>query len=77
MDTAAKEDDGALQIMYEDTLKEEEGHKYISDDATSMIEFHVDDHKMLTGLANDKYPFGGDLSVWRPPDLKPLIVFGR
>lgn len=72
-----EEDDGALQIMYGDTLTEEEGHKYISDDGITMIEFHVDDHKMLTELANNKYPFGGNLSVRRPADLKPLIAFGQ
>ena len=75
-----EEDDDALKEMYADTLKEEEGHKYISEDGIPMIEFHVNDHKKLMEMANEdrnKYPFGGSLSVRKPAGTKPLIVFGQ
>ena len=41
-----------------------------------MVEFHVDHHPDFQDLA-EELPFGGDLSVRKPPNLKPAIVFGQ
>ena len=44
-----------------------------------MIEFHVDGHGCLQALADDELhlEFGGELSVRKPAEEKPLIVFGQ
>jgi hypothetical protein len=52
------------------------GHKYndpITD--TQCIEFHVDDHDCMQEFANEMYgAYGGNLSVRRPVDSKPLLM---
>jgi hypothetical protein len=55
------------------------GHKYndpVTD--TECIEFHVDDHDCMQEFANEMYgAYGGNLSVRRPVDSKPLFIFGQ
>jgi len=52
------------------------GYKYTNSDGLTMFEFHVDSVKnvkavwLMTNL-------GGNLSVRKPPDKKPLIIFGH
>jgi hypothetical protein len=44
-----------------------------------MVELHVDDipdNKLLT-IINNEYPMGGNLSIRKSPDEKPLIAFGH
>ena len=48
------------------------------DTATHHVEFHVDDHDCLQDLANTKYgALGGNVSVRKAVDQKPLIIFGQ
>ena len=55
------------------------GYKYndpVTD--TECIEFHVDDHDCMQKFANEMYGiYGGNLSVRRPADSKPLFIFGQ
>jgi hypothetical protein len=54
------------------------GHRYA--DATTntpMIEYHVDDHPHLQKMMNESTLFGGNLSVRKPADAKPLVSFGQ
>jgi hypothetical protein len=55
------------------------GHKYhdpLTD--TECIEFHVDDHDCMQDYSNEMYgAYGGNLSVRRPVDSKPLLIFGQ
>ena len=55
------------------------GYKYndpVTD--TECIEFHVDDHDCMQKFANEMYGiYGGNLSVRRPADCKPLFIFGQ
>jgi hypothetical protein len=62
-------DEYVESLVYE--FKKENGEEY--------VEIHVD---MLTNYdTNDEYlrdlPFGGNLSVRKPPHMAPLIVFGQ
>jgi hypothetical protein len=44
-----------------------------------MVELHVDDipdSELLTNI-NVRYPFGGNLSVRKSPEEKPLLSFGH
>ena len=44
---------------------------------TECIRFHVDDHVCMQ-FANEMYGiYGGNLSVCRPVDSKPLFIFGQ
>ena len=54
-------------------------HEYKNEKGEEYVEIHVD---MLTDYkTDDEYlwdlPFGGNLSVRKPPHLKPLVVFGQ
>jgi hypothetical protein len=44
-----------------------------------MVEFHVDDLDLLHEYAEELGfgAFGGNLSVRKPPDTKPLMIFGQ
>ena len=66
------------------TLEEEEGieiaHGYHYTDQTTnlqMVEFHVDDHHTFQDDMNQNTQFGGNLSVRKPLDKKPVICFGQ
>jgi hypothetical protein len=55
------------------------GYHYTSTDNVEMVEYHVDDCDLLFDLAEDMGfgAFGGNLSVRKPPDAKPLMIFGQ
>ena len=54
------------------------GHNYCNHDGTPMIELHVDVHQDLQEYANAKYgEYGGNTSVRKPDDVKPMILFGQ
>jgi hypothetical protein len=44
-----------------------------------MVEFHVDGYDLLHDVAEEMGfgAFGGNLSVQKPPDVKPLMIFGQ
>ena len=68
-------------LEYERLKKEGEtfcgtGYKYKDEKGSTYIEFHVDDSQYLTTLGS-KTPFGGYLSVRKPKDEKPMIIFGQ
>jgi hypothetical protein len=65
-------------------LEEEEeielSHGYHCVDAETeveMVEFHVDDHHGFQDKMNSTTRSGGNLSVRKPPDKKPIIGFGQ
>ncbi len=53
------------------------GHKY-NDPVTGVgccIEFHVDDHDCMQDYAYEMYDvYGGNISICRPADCKPLVI---
>ena len=55
------------------------GYNYISVDGKNMIEFQIDDldlfHEHTVTMGFDS--FGGNLSVRKPPGVKPLMIFGQ
>ena len=54
-----------------------EGYKFNkTKEGQTMIEFHVDDHPMFTGMGS-LHPFGGNLSVRMLLTEKALIIFGQ
>ena len=55
------------------------GYHYHSTDNVEMVEYHVDDYDLLHGVAEEMGfgAFGGNLSVRKPPDSKPLMIFGQ
>ena len=80
-----------IQVTKE-TVEKWKSEKRISDDAAGqgyayreqisgeqMIEFHVDDYELLHSVAEEMGfgLFGGNLSVRKPPSMKPLMIFGQ
>ena len=55
------------------------GHIYVDPDTgVDHVEFHVDDHDCMQDFANTKYgAIGGNVSVRKTADQKPLIIFGQ
>jgi hypothetical protein len=59
---------------------ETRGYQYhCADKDTDMVEFHVDDLPFLHDMAQEmgNGAFGGNLSVRKPADKKPLMIFGQ
>ena len=56
-------------------------HEFIKEDEngreTVYFEFHVDNHTRLQKIANDKYTFGGTVSIRKEAGVKPVIIFGQ
>ena len=52
------------------------GYKYQDNKGATYIKFHVDDSEKCTEIGNNM-PFGGYLSVRKPKNEKPLIIFGQ
>ena len=52
------------------------GYKYKDQKGSTYIEFHVDNSEKLTDIGK-QHPFGGSLSVRKPKNEKPLIIFGQ
>ncbi len=55
------------------------GHIYVDPDTgVDHVEFHVDNHHCIQDFANTPYGvIGGNVSVRKSADQKPLIVFGQ
>jgi hypothetical protein len=48
------------------------------DTGDERVEFHVDDHACMQDFANETYgAIGGNVSVHKAPDKRPLIIFGQ
>ena len=62
--------------MFEDDNR---GYSYVSTDNKSMVEFHVDNlpflHEYATTVGFGS--FGGNVSIRKPPGVKPLMIFVR
>ena len=67
-----------LEYELNKELKREDGYKYSHEDGSTWYEYHVDDHTDFESRMNEGYhPFGGNLSVRKPPDSKPLMILGQ
>jgi hypothetical protein len=55
------------------------GYQYLSEEGFPMVEFHVDDHEFLHDVAEEMGfgLFGGNLSIRKSPDVRPLMIFGQ
>ena len=53
-----------------------EGYEYVDENNKPFIEFHIDDHPSFCEY-KDVHPFGGNLSIRKPAESKPLIIFGQ
>ena len=53
-----------------------QGYKYIVNELT-MVEFHVDDSIIFQDRMEQTTKFGGNLSVRKPVDKKPLFIIGQ
>ena len=51
------------------------GYHY-TQNGIEMVEFHVDDHILFQSKC-DVLPYGGNLSVRKPPNTKPLMLLGQ
>ena len=56
-------------------VDENVGYHY-KKDGVDMVEFHVDDHILFQSRC-DSLPYGGNLSVRKPPNTKPLMILGQ
>ena len=60
----------------EQTFKKEDAFKIKNSDGTFSYEYHVDYSELFVDMVRH-LPFGGHLSHRRPPNSKPLIIFGQ
>jgi hypothetical protein len=66
---------------YEEMIQKHElhdgmGHKFQKNDSTYHVELHVDDHPTFQDECNS-LPYGGNLSVRKDPNVKPLLIMGQ
>ena len=67
-------DTNAIQVSRETAYKSQ------VDDGSYLYEFHVDDDEYFHDMVNrdpEIYPYGGHLSLRKPPGTKPLIILGQ
>ena len=57
-------------------LDEMLGYYYTDEENKEMYEFHVDDNILFQTRCDD-LPYGGNLSVRKPPGTKPLMIIGQ
>jgi hypothetical protein len=66
------------KLEEEEAIELAHGHHYVDPEMqTSMVEFYVDDHHSFQEKMNATTRFGGNLSVRKPADKKPIICFGQ
>ena len=53
------------------------GQRLTTDNTNDWVEFHIDDHPSFQKRMNETTEFGGNLSVFMPPNPKALIGFGQ
>ena len=63
------------QMVKEGKLDEKLGYNHVLN-GIDMVEYHVDDHVEFQTACNN-LPYGGNLSVRKPPHLKPLFILGQ
>ena len=63
------------EMVAEGTLMEELGYRFEKNNET-FYEFHVDDHEIFQQKCTH-LPYGGYLSIRKPPNLKPLLILGQ
>ncbi len=71
--------DEALAYEKEGLLLPGKGFRCKNEQGLEMVEIHMDeipDNKLLTEI-NSKLKYGGNLSIHKQPDEKPVISFGR
>ena len=57
-------------------LEESIGYHYTDKNNKQMVEYHVDDNILFQTRCDD-LPYGGNLSVRKPPATKPLMIIGQ
>ncbi len=68
-----------LKYVDEGLLVPEKGYRYKSQEGLEMVELPIDEipeSELLTNI-NLSVPFGGNLSIWKMPEEKPLLSFGH
>ena len=63
------------QMVKEGKIEKELGFKY-NQNGMVHYEFHVDDHTIFQ-MRGNSLPYGGGLSVRKPPHEKPLMILGQ
>ena len=64
------------KMIKEEAVFSGDGYKYENENGETYVEFHVDDHPSFSELEG-LHQFGGNLSVCRPKNEKPLLIFGQ
>lgn len=63
--------------MQEKKVCENAGYHDKDTNQQDMVEYHVDDCKVLRDEDFEAFKFGGNLSVQKLPDMKPLVAWGQ
>ena len=53
-----------------------DGYEYENEENKLFIRFHVNDYPNFEDVCN-LHPFGGNISVRKPKNQKPLIIIGK
>ena len=65
------------KLVEEQKIIDGSGYKYIDDENQDLVEVHVDDLPEEVVFQKSKTIYGGNLSVRKPLDKKPVIIFGQ
>ena len=63
------------KMIEDDMLDTKSGYKY-THNGTAMFEYHVDDHIIFQERCS-RLPYGGNLSIRKDPNVKPLMILGQ
>jgi hypothetical protein len=67
----------AMELEQKGYIKRNSGYWYVNANGNAMVEFHVNTCHIFEERANDGTKFGGNLSVRKKQEEKPLIMFGH
>jgi hypothetical protein len=67
----------ALELEEKGYIQPNSGYRYVDNDGHQMVELHVDTCNILEEKANNETKFGGNLSVRKGIEEKPLFMFGH
>jgi hypothetical protein len=67
----------AVELEQKGYIKQNSGYWYFDSNGNAMVEFHVDTCHIFEERAKDGTKFGGNSSVRKKQEEKPLIMFGH
>ena len=67
----------SLELIEKSFILKGSGYKYADTDGCAMVKYHVGSCSIFQDEINKDTEFGGRLSVRKPENMKPLIIWGH